>query len=118
MKGSLSPLVPPDDVNSPPTDSGLTPGQRIRENLIDEDHTPMEDATASSQLGSSITQMDGSTPSAVSADGGIKRDSKNVISTEDDSDSEVIKLETGYIVNSLYSRVKKKKQKPEDDSNV
>ena len=71
----------------------------------------MEDAPASSQ-----TQMDGSTPLAMSMDGGTKRDNKNVISTEDDSDSEVIKIETGSLVNSLYSR--KKKWKLGDESNV
>ena len=56
-------------------------------------------------------------PPLKAPDGGTKRECKEVASTEDESDSGVVRIGTGSVVNSLYSK-NRKKLKDEDNSIV
>ena len=104
-----------------PKDSVPMLGQKtVVEKLIDivptyidaTDTQQMEDT--SSQLWSLEAQMKGSPTSLIPMDSGTKRDRKEVISTEDDSDS-IAKLGLDTVVNSLYSK-SRKKMKAKDKS--
>ena len=107
--------------------SGPTPGQKVDEKNKETVTTSMENDNleAQSLLDSLLTSQEkleaqkllesasqmGSSQAMEEIDGGIKRDRGALqSSTEEESDTNVIRLGIGSVVNSLFSRSKKKKR--------